>query len=138
MKKLPQILFFLLLLTCSTARALTPEDLQELKQRSSVMNRAGKSDLAVTFRHADHEDVRCSTCHHIRQYDGRRYVSCSADDACHDAIGLSNRTSAHSYFSAIHNKMTSRSCLGCHRRAAATKEKGCRSCHKRQRQKQQD
>lgn len=85
--------------------------------------------FAVTFNHSSHKNVKCRTCHHIRDKEGRRYVQCTIEE-CHSVSGARRRDPL-SMFMAYHARGTDRSCYGCHKMEAAKHPefKGCRPCH---------
>lgn len=85
--------------------------------------------LAVTFNHNTHKTVKCRTCHHIVDEQGKRYVKCT-QEGCHDLKGSKERNPM-SAFMAYHAKGTDKSCYGCHRaeRAKYPSFKGCQPCH---------
>lgn len=85
--------------------------------------------LAVVFNHSSHKNVKCRTCHHMANAEGKRFVNCTTN-GCHSIPGARQR-SPESMFMAYHARGTDRSCYGCHKMEAATHPQfvGCRPCH---------
>lgn len=93
------------------------------------MNYGTSPRFAVIFNHSTHKQVKCRTCHHIKDEEGQRFVKCTRED-CHSIPGARERDPM-SMFMAYHAVGTDRSCYGCHRMEAKTHPQfvGCRPCH---------
>lgn len=85
--------------------------------------------LAVIFNHSTHKQVKCRTCHHIKDEEGKRFVKCTREE-CHSLKGARERDPM-SAFMAYHTRDTDKSCYGCHQaeRAKYPSFKGCQPCH---------
>lgn len=85
--------------------------------------------LAVEFNHDAHKSVKCRTCHHIKDAEGKRFVKCTRED-CHSLKGSRQRDPM-SEFMAYHARGTDKSCYGCHQmeRAKYPSFRGCQPCH---------
>lgn len=85
--------------------------------------------LAVVFNHDTHKSVKCRTCHHMADEEGKRFVKCTREE-CHSLKGSRERDPM-SAFMAYHARDTDRSCYGCHlaERARHPSFKGCQPCH---------
>jgi hypothetical protein len=90
----------------------------------------------VKFSHASapHKAADCKACHH--NWDGKsdKGFKCS-DKGCHDNVDPADKTSEKSFYMAFHKGDSTKSCLGCHKKA---KEGGknppiaCNACHPQQ------
>lgn len=101
-----------------------------LSIREGILLDYGTSpQLAVTFNHDTHKSVKCRTCHHIADAEGKRFVKCTRD-GCHDLKGSRQRNPM-SVFMAYHARGTDKSCYGCHRmeRSSHPSFRGCQPCH---------
>lgn len=93
------------------------------------MNYGSFPQLAVTFNHSTHKDIKCSFCHHKAESRKTRYAECTTA-GCHDVKGARQR-GKNSVFMAYHDPKSDRSCFGCHKREASRYPQftGCRPCH---------
>lgn len=64
----------------------------------------------VQFSHFDHQNVACTTCHHM--WDGSSEIQSCSTEGCHS--DLVNRGEVTSYFHAFHTRNSETSCRGCH------------------------
>ena len=98
-------------------------------QEPILLDYGASPRLSVVFNHGTHTTVKCRTCHHIVDEQGKRYVKCTQED-CHSIKGSRSRDPM-SAFMAYHEKGTDRSCYGCHMeiRASHPSFKGCQPCH---------
>lgn len=116
---------------CLLTPALAQADGGNLKaiRKPIDMNFGASPRMAVIFNHSSHKKVKCRTCHHIENDEGKRFVNCTIEE-CHSITGARERDPM-SMFMAYHAKGTDRSCYGCHKQEAATHPefKGCRPCH---------
>lgn len=122
MKILPVII---ILLFAQTAFAAKLHTIQE----PILLDYGASPRLAVVFNHSTHKSVKCKTCHHIADEQGKRYVKCTREE-CHSLKGSRERDPM-SVFMAYHAKGTDRSCYGCHleERTAYPSFRGCQPCH---------
>lgn len=124
MKYLPAALLTLLLL----AAAVQGAPLHSIKG-PILMDYGASPRFSVTFNHSSHQQVKCRTCHHIRDAEGKRFVNCTIEP-CHSQAGARLRN-PESMFMAYHAPGMDRSCYGCHykERAKHPEFRGCRPCH---------
>lgn len=124
MRYLPAALITLLLL----ANAAYGAPLHALRG-PILMDYGASPRFAVTFNHSSHKKVKCRTCHHIQDAEGKRFVACTIEP-CHSQAGARLRN-PESMFMAYHAPRTDRSCYGCHRmnRDKHPEFRGCRPCH---------
>lgn len=94
-----------------------------------LLDYGASPQLAVVFNHDTHKSVKCRTCHHMADEDGKRFVKCTIEP-CHSLKGARERDPM-SAFMAYHARDTDRSCYGCHvaERAKHPSFKGCQPCH---------
>lgn len=74
----------------------------------------------VEFDHFTHEEYNCTVCHHTNEN-----ISC-ATTGCHDNVRT--KTGRSSYYQAFHNRLSKKSCVGCHREMCMGPKK-CNECH---------
>lgn len=93
------------------------------------LNYGSYPQLAVTFNHSSHQDIKCVLCHHKAEKRETRYVDCTTA-GCHSVKGARQR-GVDSVFMAYHDPSSDRSCYGCHKREASRYPQfsGCRPCH---------
>lgn len=94
-----------------------------------LLNYGASPRLSVVFNHNTHKSVKCRTCHHIKDAQGKRFVNCTIQE-CHSLKGSRGRDPM-SAFMAYHAKGTDKSCYGCHleERASHPSFRGCQPCH---------
>lgn len=97
-----------------------------------LLNYGAYPQLYVTFNHDTHKTVKCRTCHHIADEQGKRFVKCTREE-CHSLKGAKQRDPL-SAFMAYHARDMDRSCYGCHQMERATHAsfRGCQPCHMKQ------
>lgn len=130
MTRLITLFFAFCVFTFSPGMAAAAEGGKLLLLRKPITMDYGTSPLlAVVFNHSTHKKVKCRTCHHMEDNQGKRFVKCTIKE-CHSTPGARQRGPL-SMFMAYHARDTDRSCYGCHKMEAATHPefKGCRPCH---------
>jgi len=102
-----------------------PKGVLELK----VPDGATATKTSAKFNHegVGHKANECKTCHH-KEGQG---MKCSGA-GCHDNKDLTDKTSDRSFYMAFHKGDSSKSCLGCHKKAKADGKNApiaCPVCH---------
>jgi hypothetical protein len=119
------------------AEALPLEQTKALLSAPMLIEHGRSSRMHVVFRHDQHvRQVRCRACHHEKSPEQSIFVSCAAAASCHPNTDITNRAGK-SYYLALHNPDSPRSCLGCHAAesskrshvARPTRLDGCQTCH---------
>ncbi len=123
--------FALLVMPAYAAEQLSPELLEKQKQ-PIVMGAAAHPRMHVLFKHVRHKKIDCGVCHHMEDFDGNIFVSCSSE-GCHADKDRKSRE-IDSYFMAMHNPESDHSCLGCHKAEEPNNRRvrdlgGCHTCH---------
>lgn len=113
-----------------SAHARTHEETRQIIENPRLIKRADSPRMHVVFPHLAHKELGCRTCHHEMTPERRVYVSCSKNAACHNSTDIADR-SKKSYFLAMHDTSSTRSCLGCHKTKIAEQPglDTCTTCH---------
>ncbi|WP_027191123.1 cytochrome c3 family protein [Fundidesulfovibrio putealis] len=102
-----------------------PKGAMELKVPAGAT--ATKAPVKFNHEGAGHKPVDCKACHHKEGKD----MKCSGA-GCHDVVDPADKTSDKSFYMAFHKGESTKSCVGCHKKAKAEGKNApiaCNACH---------